>query len=99
MKRWAPLLEVIYSKIEDALEGSDAAVQGVFEALASREGSSDNGIAIAAVGIFMAMRDIDMIEDDDLLTGCKRVDTQSTVLDKFVEFLEQELEDDEQDSA
>jgi len=48
----------------------------------------------------MALRDsTDDIEDEDLLTGCKRLDPMTKVMEKFIEFLEDELEDSDEDGS
>jgi len=47
----------------------------------------------------MALReaDIDLLPDDELLMGCRRISSEhpSTVLEKFIGFLEDALEDED----
>jgi len=97
LTRWAPLLEPLYGKIDDVLVATDTVCKAVQEAVSADEKTSEAGRNTAMVGCFMSLRDIDMIEDEDLLTGCKRVEPRSTVLDKFIEFLEDALEEDDED--
>merc|ERR1711862_688604 len=95
LERWAPLLEPLYNKIGDVMTASDAVVEAVQAATSSLEGVPEAAQAIGLVGCLMAIREIDMIEDEDLLTGCKRLEARSKVLDKFCEHLEDELEEDD----
>lgn len=95
--KWAPLLEPLYGKIDDVLAAGDAVVQAVQEGVATRDGMPESGQACAVVGCLMAIREIDMIEDEDLLTGCRRLESRSLVMDKFVEFLEDEMEGEDDD--
>lgn len=88
--RWMPLLKALYGKIDDVLEGADCVCQAVQTAVSSVEGATDGTKAAALVGCLMAIRenDDDLLEDEDLLTGCKRIEPRSAVLDKYIEFLE-----------
>jgi len=95
--KWAPLLEPLYEKIDDVLVAADVVVRAVSEGASVQSEVGEAGHAYGVVGCLMALRDIDMIEDEDLLTGCKRLEPKSLVMDKFVEFLEEELEDEEDD--
>jgi len=98
MTRWANLLEPLYGKIGDVLTAADIVVQSTFEAVARKPGVPEAGQACAVVGCLMAVREIDMIEDEDLLTGLRRVDNPSRVMQGFTNFLEEEVEGDEDDS-
>jgi len=93
--RWANLLEPLYGKIGDVLTAADVVVQATHEALASQPGVPEAGQACGVVGCLMAIREIDMIEDEDLLTGCRRVENPSRVMQGFIKFLEDEVEDDD----
>jgi len=93
--RWAPLLEPLYGKIADPLTGADVVLRGVREGVETLADVPEAGRSCAVVGCLMAIREIEMIEDEDLLTGCRRAEPKSRVMDKFIEFLEDELEDDE----
>lgn len=95
--RWAPLLEPLYGKISDPVEAADIVLRSVQEGVAARGEVPKTGLACGVVGFLMALREIDMIEDEDLLTGCKRSEPRSKVMDKFIEFLEDELEDEDEE--
>lgn len=98
MTRWRALLEVLYKKIDDVMEATERVIHAVVEgvAAASREASEENK-AKGVVGCLMACREIDFIEDEDLLAGCRAAVAKSLVMDKFIEFLEEALEEDDDD--
>lgn len=95
--RWAKLLEPLYGKISDVLQAADVVVQTTLEAMARRPGVPEAGQACGVVGCLMAIREIDMIEDEDLLTGCRRVENPSRVMQGFMKHIEEELDDDDDD--
>lgn len=99
LARWAPVLEPMYRSIDDVMLGPDcvcsAATEAVNEAVQASNGTEAAGAA-AIVGCYMALREDDILPDEELLMGCRRISSEhpSTVLEKFVEFLEDALEDD-----
>lgn len=95
--RFAPILEVLYEKIDDVLLAGDVVVQGVRDGVGAAPGANADAREAAAIGCFMAIREIDMIEDEDLLMACKRVEAPSAVLQKFVKFLEEAVASDDED--
>uniref|UniRef100_A0A7S4QP81 Uncharacterized protein n=1 Tax=Alexandrium monilatum TaxID=311494 RepID=A0A7S4QP81_9DINO len=95
--RWAPLLEPLYAKIGDPMEAADVVVRAVQEGVGALGEVPEAGQACGVVGCLMALREIDMIEDEDLLTGCRRCEPHSRVMEKFIEFLEEELEDEDEE--
>lgn len=98
--RWAKILEPLYEKIDDALAASDVILTALKDAVAEQESVAAENSACAVVGFLMAVREIDMVEDEDLLLACKRADMQSVVMDKFISFLEEAVEeasDDDED--
>mmetsp|Transcript_91220 Transcript_91220/g.247392 ORF Transcript_91220/g.247392 Transcript_91220/m.247392 type:complete len:308 (+) Transcript_91220:79-1002(+) len=100
VERWAPLLEVLFGKIDDVLEGADTVIHGIEEGIEACQAEADvpaAGLACGVVGSLMAVREIDMIEDEDLLAGCRRSSTAGKVMEKFIEFLEEALEDEDED--
>jgi len=98
VERWAPFLEVLFGKIDDVLEGADTVVQGIEEGISACQADvPEAGLACGLVGSLMAIREIDMIEDEDLLTGCRRASSQGKVMEKFIEFLEDALDDEDDD--
>lgn len=70
---------------------------GVASALGVSEDAADTR-EVAASGCFMAIRDTDMMEDEDLLLACKRIQDPGVVLQKFVAFLEEAVASDDSDS-
>lgn len=101
MKRWAFIIDKLYGKIDDVLTGTDAVVHGVQEGVLRGCGDApEAGRDCAVVGVLMALREAsENIADDDLLTGCRRLEPRSKVMEKFIEFLEEacEEESDEDD--
>eukprot|EP00438_Fugacium_kawagutii_P009298 Skav235248 [mRNA] locus=scaffold3995:334813:335572:+ [translate_table: standard] len=96
-------------RIDDVVVGPDcvcgAAPLAVQEAIQASNGTEAAGQqrwpfrAAAIVGCYMALReaDIDLLPDDELLMGCRRISSEhpSTVLEKFIGFLEDALEDED----
>jgi len=97
MTRWAAMLKPLFKKIGDELEGLDAVMRGIQEGVEALVSVPESGKACGVVGCLMALRAIDMIEDEDLLTACRRAEPRSKVMEKFIEFLEAELEDEDDD--
>lgn len=95
--RWGPLLEPLYEKIDDPLTGADTVLSAVHKGLAAHVEVPETNQAHVMVGSLMALREINMIEDEDLLTGCRRYEPRSRVMDKFIEFLEEALDDEDDD--
>eukprot|EP00435_Cladocopium_sp_Y103_P045494 s1365_g13.t1 len=102
LARWAPVLEPMYQSIDDVIAGPDcvcsAAPEAVNEAVQASNGTEAAGAA-AIVGCYMALREADILPDDELLMGCRRISSEhpSTVLEKFIEFLEDAQEDDSEE--
>lgn len=99
LEKWSPLVNALLSKITDVLDSADAVVQAVQESALNPELTApEANKETAVVGILMAVRDSLDIEDEDLLTGCKRIENRSVVMDKFIEHLEESLEDSDEES-
>lgn len=97
-KRWAPLLTALYEKIDDDLEAARTAIASIMEGINALGGTDMTGAgAVVLVGSLMAIREADLIKDEDLLASCRPIEPRSLVLDKFVEFLEEALEDEDDD--
>jgi len=93
------MIDGLYSKIDDVLESVDVVIGSLREGIDSVE-APETAKDTALVGCLMALRDsTDDIEDEDLLTGCKRLDPMTKVMEKFIEFLEDELEDSDEDGS
>jgi len=99
LERWSFMIDGLYSKIDDVLESVDVVIGSLREGIDSVE-APETAKDTALVGCLMALRDsTDDIEDEDLLTGCKRLDPMTKVMEKFIEFLEDELEDSDEDGS
>lgn len=92
LERWLPILEPLYGKIDDVIVATDAVCKAVEEGVKAEAGHDP-----AVVGCLMALRDIDLIEDEDLLTGCRRIEPRGQVLDKYINFLEDAIASDDDD--
>jgi len=89
LEKWTPLLEGLYSKI-DVMEAADLVVQ-----MAHKVPTGKPAAVVAAVGCLMAVQEIDIMEDSDLQTACKRLEPRSKVLEGFIEFLNDDDSSDE----
>lgn len=97
LERWANLLCGLHSKIADELEKISVIV-GAIRTAVGETGAPEQGQNSAIVGCLMAVRDVDdFVEDEDLLVGCRGVEPKSHVLEKFIEFLEDAIEEDDDD--
>lgn len=92
LERWLPVLEPLYAKIDDIIVATDAVCKAVQEGVKAEAGQDP-----AVVGCLMALRDVDLIEDEDLLTGCRRIEPRGQVLDKYIDFLEDAIASDDDD--
>lgn len=99
LEKWSPLLNALLGKINDVLDATDSVVRGVQESVMEPGiDAPDANKDTAVVGFLMGVRDSVDIEDDDLLTGCKRIEQPSTVMLKFIEHLEESLADSGEES-
>jgi len=95
-ERWVNLLRGLYSKISDVLEGVGVVIAAITESLSSHD-APESSKECAMVGCLMAMRDLDdFIEDEDLLVGCRGIEPKSKVLEKYIAFLEEAVEEDDE---
>lgn len=99
IEHWISLIEELYGKISDVMEGIDAVCSGVCDGVADAAGTAPQASRdCAVVGVLMAFREqAEAIADEDLLAGCRRVEPRSHVLDKFIEFLEAAIEEGDSD--
>eukprot|EP00440_Ansanella_granifera_P011896 gb/GFBE01012928.1/.p1 GENE.gb/GFBE01012928.1/~~gb/GFBE01012928.1/.p1 ORF type:complete len:341 (+),score=92.95 gb/GFBE01012928.1/:1-1023(+) len=99
MSRWTFMLDQLYSKC-DALKAADIVVSSVRAGVAQSAKSDTSDLAkdCALVGILMALRDeVDAVTDEDLLTGCSRLDSDSKVVQGFMDHLEEADEDSDEE--
>lgn len=97
LERWSVMLIGLYEKVPDVLEAVGVVVATITESVAAT-GAQAQGQDCAVVGCIMAIRELDdLVEDEDLLVGCKGVEPRSRVLEKYIDFLEDALEEDEED--
>jgi len=95
LQKWAPLLRSLIETI-DVLEAVNVIVQTLSKALSGAEKVADKDSSL--VGCLMAVREIDdLVEDEDLVIGCKSVEPTTVVMDKFIEFLDEDDDDDDDD--
>jgi hypothetical protein len=101
VEHWAALLEQLYEKISDIMSAVDSVVGGVQQGvLAAGAEAPQESRDAAVVGVLMAIREhVEAIADDDLLTGTRRLEPRTVVLEKFIEFLEEALEEDDDDES
>lgn len=86
LARWGYLLGEFYKR-SDALTAASLVVDTAGKVLLEVS-------AVAFVGLLMAIREnVDAIEDEDLLTGCRKVESDSRVLQGFIGFLEDAVAD------
>jgi len=97
LEKFSPILEAIYDKIDHPRIAADAVVQGVLKGVAAAEAPSTEVAECAAAGCFVAIRKADLIEDEFLLVGCRRIKAQTAVMQKFIRFLEEVCASDEDD--
>jgi hypothetical protein len=94
--KWAPLLETFYTKC-DCLVAAEILVAS------PREGVADASMSEAArdcvlVGFLMAIRDeLEPVDDEDLLTACRKLNSSTKVMQGFIEFLEDQGSDEDDD--
>lgn len=98
-ERWTGLLRDIYTKIPDVLDAVGAVI-GTISHCVLASGVPSAAQDTAVVGCLMAIRELeDLIEDEDLLVGCKGIEPRSHVLEKYIEFLEEALEEDDSEEG
>jgi len=99
VERWAGLLRDIYTKIPDVLDAVGT-VLGTISQCVVASGVPPAAQDTAVVGCLMAIRELeDLIDDEDLLVGCKGIEPRSHVLEKYIEFLEEALEEDDSEEG
>eukprot|EP00933_Yihiella_yeosuensis_P016501 TRINITY_DN14067_c0_g2_i1.p1 TRINITY_DN14067_c0_g2~~TRINITY_DN14067_c0_g2_i1.p1 ORF type:complete len:355 (-),score=139.19 TRINITY_DN14067_c0_g2_i1:66-1130(-) len=100
IQRWSYMIDKLYEKC-DALEAATIVATSISTSVKSAGGDelSETARDIVVVGFLMAMRsEIESIEDEDLLTGCRRLESQSKVMQGFIAHLEDDGEDSDEDS-
>merc|ERR1712232_41697 len=100
ISKWAFLLGEFYKKC-DCLAAADIIVSSLSAGVAAAHpGLSDAAGDCMLVGFLMATRDeLEPVEDEDLLTACRKLDSTTKVMQGFIEFLDDgsDDEDDEDD--
>lgn len=99
VQKWAGLMDALYTRAGDCLDAVNALVSSVSEGVLDVcDQASDRVKDTAFVGIIMALREeLESVEDGDLLAGLTRLDDKGPVLQKYIDFLEAELEDEDED--
>jgi len=97
--KWAVLLSEFYQKC-DCLTAASIIVESLLEGIASAATVAipDSGKDCVLVGFLMAIREeIEPVEDEDLLTACRKLDSSTKVMHGFIEFLEDQGSDEDDD--
>eukprot|EP00929_Paragymnodinium_shiwhaense_P051887 TRINITY_DN26043_c0_g1_i3.p1 TRINITY_DN26043_c0_g1~~TRINITY_DN26043_c0_g1_i3.p1 ORF type:complete len:309 (+),score=144.07 TRINITY_DN26043_c0_g1_i3:186-1112(+) len=100
VRRLAYLIGELYKKC-DVLEAAEKVTWGVNEGVA--QAGDDVAAAtrdIAVVGILMSLREeVEIIGDEELLQGCKKLESDSKVMKGFITFLEEAAEDSDEEES
>lgn len=104
VNRWVALLDYIWELIGDSTVASNVAVRtvrvGVAAACGAAIGVAAGNQASIEVGIIMAIRDcVEGADTADVLAGCRCLQPKTIVLDKFISFLQGELDASSEDES
>merc|ERR1711879_695329 len=92
LARWGYLLGEFYKRC-DALAAAGIMVHGIGDVLLDVN-------PVAFVGVLMAVREhVDAMEDEDMLAGCRLVESDSRVFHGFISFLEDAVAEDDEESG
>jgi len=92
---WAGLVEELSSLAGDTRAAVDVIISKVQEGVARAlppEASAANGDCVV-VGLLLALKDVGVVADG-LLQGCLRIESRSNAMNKFVDFLAKDEEED-----
>eukprot|EP00927_Polykrikos_kofoidii_P073938 TRINITY_DN69940_c0_g1_i1.p1 TRINITY_DN69940_c0_g1~~TRINITY_DN69940_c0_g1_i1.p1 ORF type:complete len:354 (+),score=93.82 TRINITY_DN69940_c0_g1_i1:111-1172(+) len=100
VKQWCGIISSLYDKIGDVFEAANIVVQTVIKAVAKASGDvSTTAKDCASVGILMAVREeIEVIADEELLSGFRKLESPAPIIAKYIKFLEEEVEEGSDDS-
>lgn len=98
VSKWAFLLAEFYKKC-DCLAAAEIVVSSLSAgAVAVHPDLSDAVRDCVLVGFLMAIRDeVEPVEDEDLLTACRKLDSSTKVMQGFIEFLDDQGSDEDED--
>lgn len=100
MKRWAGLLGGLFKKC-DVLDASERIAQGICTGVVTAAGDDVPAATrdVTVVGILMALlEEVEDISEEDLLPGCKKLDSDSKVMMGFITHLEEAAEGSDEES-
>merc|ERR1712100_911039 len=98
---WSGLIEEMCAAIADEGAVADAVLCNVQRGIASislSEAVTENKGDCVVIGLLLALREVSSI-DAGLLEGCQRLEGRSAAMNKFIQFLSEEMEDDESADA
>jgi len=99
LTQWVALIGGLYTKVGDVLEAANMIVTTISNTVAKVGAEAPDAVRqCAVVGFLMAIREeIDSMEDEELLPACRRLESGGKVMEKFVEFLEEEVAGSDED--
>jgi len=99
LTQWLALIGGLYTKVGDVLEAANIIVTTISNTVAKVGAEAPDACRqCAVVGFLMALREeIDTMEDEELLPACRRLESGGKVMEKFVEFLEEEVAGSDED--
>eukprot|EP00927_Polykrikos_kofoidii_P086733 TRINITY_DN9810_c0_g1_i1.p1 TRINITY_DN9810_c0_g1~~TRINITY_DN9810_c0_g1_i1.p1 ORF type:complete len:360 (+),score=83.77 TRINITY_DN9810_c0_g1_i1:74-1153(+) len=99
MRQWAGIIGGLYEKIDDVFAAADVIVQVIAEEVRAACGDAPANVKdCVIVGHLLAIREeVEVIADEEILAGCRKLDSPGPVIAKFVTFLEEEVNGDSDD--
>jgi translation initiation factor 2 beta subunit (eIF-2beta)/eIF-5 len=95
VKEWGSLIGYLRSEIGDTPESINIMISTLKKAVVGIP-ASDNTKESLVIGFLLSLRDlVDVISDEDILAGCRRLQSPSNAMEKFIEFLESSDADDD----
>lgn len=87
VEKWSSLIDNVYSKIDDAQEAIDIIISSLKRSIAFITASEYTKETLL-IGCLLSLRDLDAVDDEDILAGCRKIELQSKAMERFIEFLE-----------
>jgi translation initiation factor 2 beta subunit (eIF-2beta)/eIF-5 len=95
VERWSPLIDNLYSKIDDAQEAIDIIISSLKKAIVGITPPSEDTNETLLIGCLLSLRGVDAVGDEDVLAGCCKIKVQSKAMKQFIKFLKSNDTDDE----
>jgi len=97
-KHWSPLVSALYNRVDDIEASIGGIIRTLYDSIANAPTASATQDSMV-LGILLSFREyIDDITDDGLLSACKKIESRSKAMDKFIEFLAAADDSTEDDS-